>query len=59
MKYGKEPPRDYMEVRVNKDYYEASENFRCPGCGYVITYRMKDLPMRVVCPRCKKEGILK
>jgi len=59
VKYGKEPPRDYIEIRVNSDYYESTENIKCPQCGFVISYRKKDLPLRVVCPRCGKDGMIR
>lgn len=58
LKHGKSPSVDFIEVRVNSDYYSALE-IRCPNCQNIIKYLVRDLPLKVKCSRCGKEGIIK
>lgn len=59
MKFGKEPPCNYIEMKVNDNYFDEMMSIQCPACGHILQYKDSDRPMRVKCPSCGKEGIIR
>jgi hypothetical protein len=59
LRYGKEPINDYIEMKINEDYFAEMMSVACPNCGLLIKYKSSNVPIRVVCSRCGKKGVIR
>jgi len=60
LKFEREPPNDYIEMKINEHYLEEPSRIRCPKCRYVIYYYSNGLnEVRIKCPNCGNQGIVR
>lgn len=54
MKFGREPPNDYIELKIHDDYFAETLKAKCPRCSEIFEYANGQ--KRIKCPNCGTEG---